>query len=216
MGYCQVGGSTQPCTPEDCAEFRGKYFDNKSPLSCFLLSVLGDERAILMTATLIYPAMIQFRDDILLRTPLGRHFVGYVDEFYEEAKRIARKDPALITEIVWLCTYVGPYVQAMLGQKPYADGLGETPIRLLASELRPGTYKAVLSVVNRFKARGSKRFVAALNELEQTLSGFVGLSPEEALRRLRRSVVEASTGGPGGSPGGRARGHGHSGRKRPA
>src|SRR5882757_4508306 len=94
MGYCQVAGSTQACAPEECAEFEGKYFDQPGGI-CFLLSLLGDERAVLLTATQIYPALIEFRDHVLRVTPLGRRFSGYFDNFYDEAKRLAGADPEL-------------------------------------------------------------------------------------------------------------------------
>ena len=188
MGYCQVGGNTQACQVEECSEFDGHYFDSPDdhPGGCFLLSVLGDERAILMAGTLIYPAMIQFRDDILRRTPLGRRLIAHFDEFYEEAKNIARKDPKLITEVVWLSTYVSPFLQSMLGQKPVPDSTIETPLSRLASEYRPSTHRAFVSVVNRFKAKGSKKFAKALDDSERILSQFVGLTPAQALHRLRR------------------------------
>jgi hypothetical protein len=188
MGYCQVGGNTQPCTQEECAEAGGNYFDSPDdhPGGCFLLSVLGDERAILMAGTMMYPTMIQFRDEIMRRTPLGRRLIAYFDEFYEEAKKVARKDPKLITEVVWLSVYITPFLQVMLGLKPVPDSTIETPLSRLASQYRPSTHKAFLSVVNRFKAAGSKGFVAALNDSEKIISRFVGLSPNEALTELRR------------------------------
>jgi hypothetical protein len=187
MGYCSLGGTKQPCTQEECAEQGWHYSDTVgNGKICFLLSVLGDERAILITGTMMYPAMIQFRDDIMRRTPLGRRLIAYFDEFYEEAKRLARKDPKLVTEVVWLAIYVSPFIQAMLGQKPVPDSTIETPLSRLASEYRLSTHKAFTSVVNRFKAKGSKKFVAALTDSEKIVSRFVGLTPNEALRELRR------------------------------
>lgn len=186
MGYCQVGGNTQPCTPDECAEF-GKYFDK--PNGCFLLSVLEDERAILMASTLIYPSMIQFRDEVMRRTPLGRRFIAYFDEFYEEAKAVAAKDPKLVTEVVWLATYISPFIQSMLGQKPVPDSTLDTPLRRLAFEYRPATHKAFVSVIRRFKARASKKFAAALDDSEKIIGRFVGLTPPDALRELRRPLT---------------------------
>jgi hypothetical protein len=193
MGYCQVGGNTQSCTPEDCSEFDGHYFDKPGdfPGGCFLLSVLDDERAILMAGTMMYPAMIQFRDEVMRRTPLGRKLIGYFDEFYEEAKKVARKDPKLVTEVVWLATYVSPFIQTMLGQRVVPESPIETPLSRLASEYRPSTHAAFSSVVARFKARGSKKFAAALDDSEKIISRFVGLSPHEALRELRRPLPAA-------------------------
>jgi hypothetical protein len=187
MGYCQVGGNTQQCSQEDCGEFEGHYFDKPGdfPGGCFLLSVLGDERAILMAGTMMYPAMIQFRDKILRRTPLGRHLIGYFDKFYEEAKVVARKDPKLITEVVWLATYVSPFLQSMLGQKP-ARSSPKAPVNRLASQYRPGTHKAFASVVKRFKKAGaSEQFATALDDSEQILARFVGMTPNKALRELK-------------------------------
>jgi hypothetical protein len=195
MGYCQVGGSTQPCTPEDCSEVGGHHVDKPGdyPGGCFLLSVLGDERAILMTGSLIYPTLIAFRDRVLRRTPVGRTFVTYFDTFYEEAKAIARADPQLVTEIVWLTTYVSPFLQAMMGAVPFDDSVGATPVHILASEYRPGTHRAFVSVLNRFRSHGGKPFVAALNDVERTLDRFIGLTPQEALRLLRGGAGGAAS-----------------------
>lgn len=184
MGYCQVGGSTQPCQPEECAEIGGGYFDEPNGGACFLMSVLGDERAILMAGTLMYPAMIQFRDEIMRRTPVGRHLIAYFDEFYEEAKEVARRDPKLITEVVWLAVYISPLIQTMLGQ-PQVSSPIETPNSRLASQYRPSTHRAFVSVVERFKALASAPFVAALDDSERIVSRFVGMAPDEALREFR-------------------------------
>jgi hypothetical protein len=189
MGYCQVGGNTQQCAPEECEEVGGSHFDEKKD-GCLLLSVLGDERAILLTATQIYPALIEFRERVLPRTPLGRHLLGYFDEFYDEAKDIARSDPELVTDIVWVTTYVSPFVQSMLGQKPYTGSPAETPIGIYATEFRPSAHRALVGVIEKFKAKGSREFVAALEDFERTLSRFVGLGPSEALRELRRAEDE--------------------------
>ena len=186
MGYCQVGGSTQSCDKETCSEFGGNYFDEDNPQSCFLLSVLRDERAILMAGTMMYPVMIQFRDDVLRRTRLGRKLIAYFDEFYEEAKTIARKDPELVTEIIWLTTYVFPFLQASLGGKPVTDGARETPTSRQASQYLPSTHRAFCSVVERFKRSASKPFAEALDDSERMLAQFVGRSPQETLEELRR------------------------------
>lgn len=195
MGYCQIGGNTQSCTPDDCAEFGGNYVDDPSdyPGGCFLLSVLDDERAILMVGTLMYPSMIRFRDDIMRRTPLGRQFIAFFDEFYEEAKVVARKDPGLVTEIVWLATYIAPFIQAMLGEKPTASAV-ETPTSRMASEYRPATHRAFSSVVARLKKGGSKKFGKALDEAERLVARFVGMTPEDALREMRRAPGKTKAG----------------------
>jgi hypothetical protein len=183
MGYCSLGGSKQQCTPEECAEQGWQYSPTVD--GCFLLSVLDDERAILLTATQIYPALTDFRDRILRRTRLGRRFDGYFERFYDEAKEIARSDPELVTDVVWLVTYVGPFVQSMLGQKPYSGAPGETPIGVLATEFRPSTHRVALGVIAKFRAKGSPELKTALDDLEDTLSRFVGLGPVEATRKLR-------------------------------
>lgn len=183
MGYCQAGSSTVTCTEIDCKEIGANYSETQ-PGQCLLLTALKDERAILITSTLIYPSLVKFREGILKKTPLGRHFVDYFSEFYEEAKDIVMEDPKLLTDLVWLTTYVSPFLQAMLGERTSFSSEGITPTTLLASEFRPGTYKALNSVMAQFKTKGSKKFVAALNDAEKILSGFVGLSPEQALKKL--------------------------------
>jgi hypothetical protein len=186
VGYCQIGGSTQPCTQEECAEFGGGYGDNPVGDGCFLLSVMSDEHSKMMAANFIYPTMLAFRDEICQRTPLGRRFVRYSEEFHDEAADIARKNPDLITDLLWLMTYVTPYWQAMLGQKPYSGASAVTPVGVLASEFRPSTYRSVLELIRKLKQHASPRFVTAAADLEETLSRFVGLTPEEALREMRR------------------------------
>ncbi|HVY76233.1 MAG TPA: hypothetical protein VG890_15495 [Puia sp.] len=190
MGYCKAMSQTTTCTKQDCDEIGANYSDD-DPNSCLLLSALKDERAILMTSTLIYPTLIKFREVILRRTPLGRQFVEYFEEFYPEAKSIVLKDPQLVTDLVWLTTYVSPYLQSMLGEKPSTSPEGITAISLLASEFRTGTYKALTSIMHRFRKQGSKKFISALDESEKILGGFVGLSPEESLRKLNRRPAGA-------------------------
>ena len=186
MGYCQIGGTTQPCTPEECSEFGGGYGDNPVQDGCFLLSVMTDEHSRMMAANFIYPTMLAFRDEICRRTTLGRRFVRYSEEFHDEARDIARKNPELITDLLWLMTYVTPFWQAMLGQRPHSGPPASTPIGVLASEFRPSTYRSILQLTAKLKQHASPRFVIAAKDLEDTLARFVGLTPEEALRELRR------------------------------
>ena len=186
MGYCQVGGSTQPCTQEECSEFGGGYHDEPVQDGCFLLSVMPDEHSKMMAANFIYPTMLAFRDEICRRTPLGRRFVRYSEEFHDEAKGIASQNPELITDLLWLMTYVTPFWQAMLGQTPQSGAQAATPIGVLSSEFRPSTYRSIRELIAKLKQHASPGFVAAADDLEETLARFVGLTPTEALRELRR------------------------------
>ncbi len=183
MGYCQVGGSTQACPPDDCKEIGGSHFED-SPGFCLLLSLLKDERSILMTSTLIYPTLIEFRKSVLQETPLGKEWSRYFDRFYEEAKDIARKDRKLVTNIVWLTTYVAPFLQAMLGQKP------RNPF---AARFGQGAYNSFITVMHGFRKRGSKEFVEALDIVEKQIAPFPGMTPREALRELRKPVAGGKT-----------------------
>jgi hypothetical protein len=101
MVWCYISpSSNEGCDPEACKEVGGKY--EPKPGLCFLLSVLDDERAILMASTLMYPAMTQFRDEVLVRYPVGQRMLRYFERFYNEAISIAKQDPDLINDVIWL------------------------------------------------------------------------------------------------------------------
>jgi hypothetical protein len=184
MGWCSVGSRGESCDLATCNEIHGEY--KNEPGGCLLLSVLQDERAILMASTLMYPAIMQFRDEVLRTTPIGTRMLGYFDRFYDEAISIAQSDPELVTDIVWTMTYGSPFIRAMLGEDLSAGRYGQTPTSYLAERLRPQTVESLVSLIRRFRQAASTEFVEALNDFETAAMRFVNLTPQEALVELRR------------------------------
>jgi hypothetical protein len=184
MGWCSIGSHGEACDRATCDDIHGDYND-QPPSGCLLLSVLQDERAILMASTLMYPAIIDFRDTLLKPSPVGARMNEYFDRFYEEAVSIARADPELVTDIVWVVEYGSPFIRAMLGEDLSARTFGQTPTTYLAERLRPQTVEALIGVIDRFRRAASPEFVAALDDFQTQVQGYVDLTPQEALVKLR-------------------------------
>lgn len=192
MGFCTVGSSGEECSPSDCDAIHGDFREEKGT-GCLLLSVLGDERAILLTRHFLYPPIIEFRDDVLPRTAIGERMSEHFDRFYPEAVNIARSDPMLVSDIVQSMTYLNAFLRAMLGEQLRPGRFGPTPSTYRAERLRPSTVDSIMGLIARFRASASPEFAEALNEFEAELPRFTNLTPDEALIELRapaRSGVE--------------------------
>jgi hypothetical protein len=137
----------------------------------------------ILTLARTYPTTHDFRDRLLLTTPRGRQWNRYYDRYLPEIFHVADRDLELMnaSATAWLALY--PFVRAMVraasAKRPSAGGKVTFTRR---------QHKACVNLIQRFR-KGSKdrSFRAVLGELQRELAGYVGLSAEQAVAKLRKS-----------------------------
>lgn len=193
MGWCTVNGRGEECSAMDCDRLEGDW--NPRPVGgCLVLSLIEDPSARLVVQTLLYPPILDVRDQILRRTPLGDVIVRDFERHYDEAVAILRSDPDLFSEVLHFLIALVPFARSLTGEdvSRRAVPLGETPATFTAERIRPGMVDWMSRVMERFRSSASESFASSLERYQQLLPRFEGLSPRETLVALQNRKFVAS------------------------
>jgi hypothetical protein len=188
MGYCKCNSSGEETSdPETCAEIGCVYTDEKPGGGCFLGDLLnyyahenlGADALALLSIGPAFAALNDFRNVILAHTAVGRQMIAYHDRFNQDALLLAKANPDIFRRTLRTCLLTFTFSRAMLrchftgrdDGRHFTQRMFETAVRL----------------INEFESKsGDPELKRALHELEAEVERYVGLTPSEALKVLRR------------------------------
>jgi hypothetical protein len=188
MGWCTAGTSGQSCDFKSCDQLHGEWHE-AGPGGCLVLSLLRDPVAKTAIRSLVYPPILQVRDEVLPRSRVGSVIVDDFSRHYDEAVNILSQDADLLNEVIdFLITNV-PFARALTGEKVGAPGPGDgwTPSAYIAERLRPGTVDWFGQILERFRGHASDELVASIDHYQRLVPMLLDLTPIEILTQLRDS-----------------------------
>jgi uncharacterized protein YjiS (DUF1127 family) len=125
---------------------------------------------------------------LLLTTPRGRQWNRYYDRHLSEIFHVAHTDLDLMnaSATTWLVLY--PFTRAMVRVSSGRQRKSAGKIAFTKKD-----HRACVSLIRRFR-NGSedRRFRKVLTELQRELAGYVGLTAEKAVAKLKKSRARRS------------------------
>ena len=148
---------------------------------CFVRNTIG---VIMLRVSATHQVAIDFRDQILATSRLGKRFVKHYATHQGELGRAVRKDPALLAHSFDAWAAMVPFVQGMLAAA--SKNGGQQPKG--TTRFSRKDHALWLAIIKRFRAGSSnKAFLKILDELEPELARYVGLTAEKALETIQSS-----------------------------
>lgn len=186
MGWCTAGTHGESCDFKDCDQIGGEW-QTAPPVICLVLGLLRDPIAKAAIRSLVYPPILQVRDDVLPRSRVGSSIVDDFSRHYDEAVNILSQDADLLNEVIdFLITNV-PFARALTGEKVGASrpGDGWTPSAYIAERLRPGTVDWFSQILERFRGQASDALAASIDRYQRLVPMLADRTPIEILTQLR-------------------------------
>ena len=194
-GWCKLPGSNWQFgwTADACARQGGQWSETgpDTPAQgggCFITSILTRSlgQAILDLGK-TYQSQIDFRDDVLSSSPLGSRMVATYYKFNPTIPPIVMGDYELLAESIGTWLSIQDFVKASVAS---AGGHGAASAEHRGLRFGESQHRRILCLLDRFRAGSSDpEFHAALEEVKEELAGYVGLTPHDAIARLRRHEV---------------------------
>jgi hypothetical protein len=195
MGWCRWAGHGWHAgfTKEECDAVLGQYSETDPNAgsdddtdSCFVTTIMTRSLAqTILDLGQTYRTQINFREDVLRSSARGTQMVALYYKYNPTLRSIAKRDPELLGESVHVWFSMQPFIEAVVA---LARG-DESPAAEPSEEIRFAnvTHQRIERLFDRLRAGSADRdFHAALDSAAYELSGYVGLTPAEALDRLRR------------------------------
>ena len=189
MGWCKLpGGDWEPgWSSEGCAAAGGVYSESKPPEGdCFLSTILTRSLAqTILELGRTYQVQMAFRE-LLQSSAVGKRMVILYYKHNPTMQLIARHDPLLLAESIntWLSV-----LEFVTATTVVASRNSDASPEYSKLRFNKQLHDRVVQLLNRFgEGSKDKRFQLALKEVEQELSRYVGLTPGEALKTLRRKA----------------------------
>jgi|GEM_PF-4606498 len=189
MGACYLGGKKvgDVSSPAECREIGGTWQESSGGNgACCLRDILTralGESILLLGET--YTLGRDFKHQILKETELGRRFVGYLETHLDTTFGIIRGNFGLIGRSMETWLAILPFMQGMLE----ANGQGLWQYRQEYHDkvrFTRDTYRVVSKLIKEIReVSPSQEYTRILDELEQVLRQFVGLTPAKALKVLQ-------------------------------
>jgi hypothetical protein len=179
---CCVGTSCEPGDPQTCTSIHGDCRDD--PGGCFARSFLdeilrdiGDHLLAPLIAGGTYSRVQDFRDRILVNSPLGRRALAYNRRFAEETLAILRRDPKLFLETGRVFFMAARFSRTLLR---VADGY-EDPDPMT---ITPKMLEDAGAVAARVSEHASEELRAAIGDTIREIEALTDLSAPEVLRAI--------------------------------
>lgn len=192
-GECWIDGKKIPpgdliiVTKGDCLNSGGQWVDTGG---CFVRNVLTRSlgESILELGT-TYPIALDFRDQILLETRIGKRFLDLYYDNLDTTFETTTADYHLIAEFIETWLAVQPFVKGLLE----ANGAGEWQGRSKHADdvlYHEQVHKRVTNLLEHFQGSSpSPDYTEVLQELCAELDRYVGLSARDVLALLREEAV---------------------------
>lgn len=191
MGMCCCGSSGEPSDPGSCSEIGCDYFDDSSSScieGCAFLSLLADylatesnnDSVIQLAAGGTFTALYDLRDELLVRSSLGRQLLDYYREYAQRGLDIVSSEPDLLRETLRVFLVGASFGRAVLREH---DGRS---IEAIGERRFTGdAYESGVALLARFRDMAPDgEFDEPIDFLEREIGRFVGLTPREALDAL--------------------------------
>jgi hypothetical protein len=180
---CCVGTSCEPADSDTCGSIHGADCRD-DPGGCFarsfldqILDDIGDHLLAPLIAGGTYSRLQDFRDRILVNSPLGRRALAYNRRFADEALAILRKDPSLFLETGRVFFLAARFSRTLLR---VADGYPEPEPMTISRKM----LEAAGSVAARVSEHASEELRLAIRETIAEIEALAELSAPEVLRAI--------------------------------
>ncbi len=202
MGWCLLpGGNWEPgWSSEECAAAGGVYSETGPPSNgnggghnCFVRTILTRSLAeAILDLGRTYQSAVDFRDEVLGSSPVGKRMIKTYYKYNPAILQIVLGNYELLAESLRTWKSILPFVRA-------TDALATGRFDELAEQHRQlrfnkRVHDRVIRLLDRLRSESEdKGFHAALSDVKEELSRYVGLTPEEALERIRRKPSGGSS-----------------------
>lgn len=177
-------------TRSDC-ERSGFKWESKDG-NCFVREVLTRSlgETILELGT-TFKIAVDFRDQILDRTPIGKRFLNYYYSSLVMTFAAVRENYSLIGSFIETWLALLPWVKGMLEANGEGDWHGKSEYAERIRFTQP-SYRRVISLIDGFRSSApNEEYIRLLDDLAAEVKRYVGLNPNEALKVIRRDLDKA-------------------------
>lgn len=180
---CCIGSRCEPGDPQTCREIHGECKEPSGRGVCAVTGILdalradiGDHPLLGSLAGGTYGRMHDIRDQVMVRSPVGRTVLAHNRRFSTEILAILDRDRALLLETARVLLATARYGRTLVDA---ADGR-----RSGALPLTPELAAAANSVGERITAHASPELAVAIRETLDELAHLVDLTPAAALTAI--------------------------------